>query len=189
MAETMIPNVEAADNVESHEDERIAMGRGGIMDEKSKTPVGKEIERNITFAVDELKTTSERMGFIRHGLKDPDDIEGAMACLYLIETHLDELILDIKDIPAKVAELDALAAGEAPFIPQTRHEKDAIAALKRAQGGEFDLSLSRVMCRAVLQAEAAFMNRCKSILVEDADIAALVEGLNPEDNTAGEVTA
>lgn len=163
-----------------------------MLNEKSKTPVGQEIERSIVSAVRDLKNVSDQLNFIRRGvvaLGDIGDDKAGMECLGLVEEHLDDLILDIQDNIQKVIELDALAAGQAPFLPKTRHEEDALAALKRAQDGDFDLSLSRVMCRAVLQAEAAFKDRCKSILVEDADIAALVEGLKPEDATAGEAAA
>jgi len=160
-----------------------------MFEEKSKTPLGKMIERNITFAVDELKTTSERMGFIRHGLKDPDDIEGAMACLYLIETHLDELILDIKDNIERVIELDAIATGQGLFVPRTRHEQAAIEALKRAQTADSGfhlvrLPLSEVMCRAVLAAEKAFTERCESVLISDEEVSAVVEAVAEEGQEA-----
>jgi len=153
--------------------------------EKSKTPVGKELEYDITFAVRELKAVSDRLSFIRHGLKDPDDIEGAMGVLHLVEEHLDDLILDIKDNIEKVIELDAIAAGEAPFIPQSCHEQEAIEALKRARAGDFDLSLSKTLCRAVILAEAAFKKRCESILISDDDVAAVVEAVSADQTPEG----
>lgn len=157
--------------------------------EQSQTPVGKDIERNITFAVRDLKAVSDRINFIRRGvvaLGDIGDDEAGMECLRLVENNLDDLILDIKDNIEKVIALDALAAGGAPFIPQSRHEKEAIAALKRAQDKDFDLSLSHVLCRAVILAEKAFAERCKRILVGDDDVAAVVEGVDIEAVSAGQ---
>lgn len=152
---------------------------------KSKTPVGNEIEWELTFAVGDLKSVSDRLAFIRHGLTDPDDIKGAMGVLHLVEDHLDDLILDIKGNIEKVIELDAIAAGEAPFIPQSCHENEAIEALKRARAGDFDLSLSKTLCRAVILAEAAFKKRCKSILIGDDDVAAVVESASADQTPEG----
>jgi len=158
--------------------------------EKSKTPVGKELEYDITFAVRELKAVSDRLAFIRHGLKDPDDIEGAMGVLHLVEEHLDDLILDIKDNIEKVIALDAIATGQGLFVPRKRYEQEAIDALNRAQAAEPDfhfatLPLTEVMCRAVVIAEKAFKERCKSILVSDDDVAAVVEAVSADQTPEG----
>jgi len=158
-----------------------------MFEEKSKTSLGQMIERNITFAVGELKTTSERMGFIRHGLQDPDDSAGAMACLYLIETHLDDVILDIKDNIEKVIELDALATGQGLFVPRTGYEEEAIEALKRAQETDaarnllFDFSLSRAICKTIIRAEQAFQGRLQNPMTENESIsAAVIEAVGEE---------
>lgn len=148
--------------------------------EKSQTPLGKQVERNFTSAVRDLEDVSDRINFIRRGvvaLGDIGDDKAGMECLRLVENNLDDLILDIKDNIERIIELDALATGNAPFIPQTHHEEEAIAALKRAQAGDCDLSLSKTLCRAVILAEAAFKKRCESILIGDDDIAAAVTDL------------
>ncbi|KUG30036.1 hypothetical protein ASZ90_000102 [hydrocarbon metagenome] len=154
-----------------------------MFNEKSKTPIGQGIERNITFAVNELETTSERMGFIRHGLKDPDDIEGAMACLYLIETHLDELILDIKDNIEKVVELDAIAAGESSFVPKWRGEQNLVRVFQDGrEAGDLAMDFMAKAAKKALEVYKAGHQMPKEPIPDESVVNAVVEAVTPEDD-------
>ncbi|QLA16376.1 hypothetical protein [Desulfolutivibrio sulfoxidireducens] len=159
------------------------------MDEKSLTPIGQGLESSIVSFAGDIKAATMQIAFIRNGLTEGHHITGAMDCLYQVQEKLEYVAEDLAEKIKDIIELDAIAAGEAPFIPQGRHENEAIEALKRARAGDFDLSLSRVMCRAVVMAEKAFTERCKSILVSDDDVAAVVAGLKLEGTTAGDVKA
>jgi len=141
--------------------------------------IGDKVVRGIEGQREFLRATSERLSFIANGMGvEFPNIKGAVALLRDINEMIHNQIEDTEDLPATARGLAAIAEGEAPFIPKTRHEEEAIAALKRAQDGDFDLSLSRVLCRAVVQAEKAFTERCKSVRIDDEGVAAMVAGLD-----------
>lgn len=149
--------------------------------------VGRTVVKGIEGHREFLRATSERLSFIANGMgvKFPN-LNGAVALLRDVNEMIHNQIEDTEDLPTTARELAAIAEGQAPFLPRTRYEQEAVEALKRAQAAEPDfhfatLPLTEVMCRAVVIAEKAFKERCKSVLVSDDDVAAVVEGVDPCD--------
>lgn len=156
---------------------------------QAKTNTGKHLERGVKSVIRDIKDASNHINFIRRGVVALDDVYGAkagMGLLFAVEVALDNLAESAEDNLKDIVELDAIASGEAPFIPKTRHEEEAIAALKRAQTGDFDLSLSRVLCRAVLLAEKTFVDRCKQVYIDDAAVNAVVDAVNKDQGVGHE---
>ncbi len=158
--------------------------------EQSKTPVGKGLESSIGFFVGDIKTATKQIAFIRNGLTEGHHIEGAMDCLQQVQEKLEDLAEDLAEKIKDIIALDALATGQGLFVPRKRYEQKAIDALHRAQAAEPDfhfatLPLTEVMCRAVVIAEKAFKERCKSVLVSDDDVAAVVEAVSANQNPEG----